>query len=333
MGGLVGGNSGTENGNSLIGAKNPTTNLLSKEGESIPMVTGGGRGSNRIPPYIPIPLNTPIEINNTLRRASRLYPMFKRIKRNIPKKQIKPTSTLHFGIPEIKAAAAAAATSTSTTTLIYNKNNNNNNNDESKKFPKKVLTKKYDISSSMDTMKIIPASTIKTSVLTTTTDTNINNFIANLADNVKFSSDDISDVDSNFKTADNRLGAVAAAAATTATTSLAIGGEAFPSYDNDKLMTAFHVTYWMFYPYSQVGHWIMMALMMALMAIMMNIHGNIPLIKIKHNQNEHYVTTSREKACARSIWDHLVVYHSQQYMGIVWAVQRTLVAISVTGSI
>lgn len=217
-------------------------------------------GSSRIP-YIPIPLNTLIEQNNTLRRASRLYPMFKRIKR---------TATYPSTLMENLAVNTTSISISTTSASTFS--HTNHSNVKHNKTPKKVPTINENIiaSNGMDSIKIMMTSTPPTHIASTTTENNnINNFIANLADNVKFSGG-IGEI-SNHMNLDNGT-----------------RSEEVFELRGEKPMAAFHVTFWMFYPYSQVGHWTVMA--------MMNEYSTkYSTYQTKPNTNK----TSRVKACAQ----------------------------------
>lgn len=137
-------------------------------------------------PYIPIPLNPLQPKNISIRRSSRYYPSFKRIRRNIATvSRLRPSYDLVMG-ETIQS-----------------------NTDNELSYMAMPSGKPLEIASSDVPLE------------------KVNNFIANLADNVKFSVplDEVFDNTINSKR----------------------------QQQGTMKIPAFHVTYWMFYPYSQVG--------------------------------------------------------------------------------
>ncbi|XP_012157362.1 uncharacterized protein LOC101454802 isoform X2 [Ceratitis capitata] len=154
-------------------------------------------------PYIPVSID-PLEVHNkTIRRSSRLYPVFQRVRRNLP---LSPPITLNLP-------------------------------------PKGLLIEPYDdiVLSKSPSDQSKGAEDISTTDAPVKADNNgqVNNFIANLADNVKFSmpteelmEENNIDVGGSFDQIETKI--------------------PISSHVNGKgKMPKFHVTYWMFYPYSQ----------------------------------------------------------------------------------
>lgn len=157
-------------------------------------------------PYIPVSID-PLEVHNkTIRRSSRLYPVFQRVRRNLP---LSPPITLNLP-------------------------------------PKGLLIEPYDdiVLSKSPSDQSKGAEDISTTDAPVKADNNgqVNNFIANLADNVKFSmpteelmEENNIDVGGSFDQIETKI--------------------PISSHVNGKgKMPKFHVTYWMFYPYSQVRY-------------------------------------------------------------------------------
>ncbi|XP_005188446.1 uncharacterized protein LOC101895679 [Musca domestica] len=150
-----------------------------------PEITKATRG-----PYIPVTLGPQDQFNNTIRRSSRLYPLFKRTRRNIT-----PVYPNNLATPQLPITPFD---------LVMG---------ESAPVP-----------------ELLTATMPPTRDSDTTDDTeNVNNFIANLSDNVKFSipfNDQENILDNENKQ------------------------QTF-AYREGTPVPSFHVTYWMFYPYSQ----------------------------------------------------------------------------------
>lgn len=167
-------------------------------------------------PYIPVSID-PLDVrNDTVRRSSRLYPVFKRVRRN-SLRLIENEYNLPLSPP-----------------IIVNLP------------PKGLVVEPYsDLVLGESSPVAVEQSTGAADVTTTDfpiqadNSGQVNNFIANLVDNVKFSmstdemlEDNSIDIDSSF---DHLMANYA--------------GE---RRKLRKKMPSFHVTYWMFYPYSQV---------------------------------------------------------------------------------
>ncbi|KAH8398891.1 hypothetical protein KR222_010957, partial [Zaprionus bogoriensis] len=131
-------------------------------------------------PYIPVSIDPLEERNETVRRSSRLFPLFQRTKRQT----IVPDIELMLGETQLAGAPVPEPVTVQTQ-------------------PQQELEQELDNG--------LP----------------VNNFIANLADNVKFSGGP--ELDDNME--DNNIGES-------------------PGHEKGHL-PGFHVTYWMFYPYSQ----------------------------------------------------------------------------------
>ncbi|XP_017479588.1 PREDICTED: uncharacterized protein LOC108369100 [Rhagoletis zephyria] len=186
-------------------------------GAAIPMSSTRG-------PYIPVSID-PFDVHNdTVRRSSRLYPVFKRVRRNTPPHNL-PLAPLPASPPAI----------------IFNLP------------PKGLVVEPYEDLVLSESRPIDAENENRAVAEIPTTDSpaqadnsgQVNNFIANLADNVKFSmpteellEDNNIDVDSNFE----RL-------ATSGPIFNDAGGQS--SEKRRRKVPSFHVTYWMFYPYSQ----------------------------------------------------------------------------------
>uniref|UniRef100_A0A1A9Z679 Vacuolar protein sorting-associated protein 62 n=1 Tax=Glossina pallidipes TaxID=7398 RepID=A0A1A9Z679_GLOPL len=142
--------------------------------------------------YIPISLKLQESKNDTFRRSSRLYPMFKRIRRNIPEKQAPVAANYNLVMGETAQTAAK------------------------------------DLSMPLPLNLPFEATTQEAE--------KCNNFIANLADNVKFSLplDDFENIVGYEGEMQNQQKHKASFA-----------------YRKDIKIPMFHVTYWMFYPFSQ----------------------------------------------------------------------------------
>lgn len=166
-------------------------------------------------PYIPVSID-PLDVrNDTVRRSSRLYPVFKRVRRN-SLRLIENEYNLPLSPP-----------------IIVNLP------------PKGLVVEPYsDLVLGESSPVAVDQSTGAADVTTTDfpiqadNSGQVNNFIANLVDNVKFSmstdemlEDNSIDIDSSF---DHLMANYA--------------GE---RRKLRKKMPSFHVTYWMFYPYSQ----------------------------------------------------------------------------------
>ncbi|XP_075164312.1 uncharacterized protein LOC142236916 isoform X2 [Haematobia irritans] len=143
-------------------------------------------------PYIPVTLGPLNQSNNTIRRSSRLYPVFQRVKRNIGQ----PPYPQNIQPPRVS-------------------------------FPPFDLV----MGESAPVSEIIIPTTGPNDIDDSGAEDNENtkNFIANLSDNVKFSIP--IDDQENFLGNEN-------------------GRESF-KYKDGTPIPSFHVTYWMFYPYSQ----------------------------------------------------------------------------------
>ncbi|XP_073840378.1 uncharacterized protein isoform X2 [Musca autumnalis] len=141
-------------------------------------------------PYIPVTLGPQDQFNNTLRRSSRLYPLFKRVRRDITPVYPKNLATPLLPITpfDLVMGESAPVPEMSTATMPPKTESDDTDNSE-----------------------------------------NVNNFIANLSDNVKFSIP--------FNEQENLLGNENKQ-------------QTFP-YREGTPVPSFHVTYWMFYPYSQ----------------------------------------------------------------------------------
>uniref|UniRef100_A0A1B0AU93 Vacuolar protein sorting-associated protein 62 n=1 Tax=Glossina palpalis gambiensis TaxID=67801 RepID=A0A1B0AU93_9MUSC len=142
--------------------------------------------------YIPISLKLQESKNDTFRRSSRLYPMFKRIRRNIPEKRAPIVANYNLVMGETVQTAA------------------------------KDLSMPLPLNLSLEA--------------TTQEAEKCNNFIANLADNVKFSLplDDFENIvgyEGEMQKQQKHKASFA--------------------YRKDIKIPMFHVTYWMFYPFSQ----------------------------------------------------------------------------------
>ncbi|KAH8365415.1 hypothetical protein KR093_000263 [Drosophila rubida] len=138
-------------------------------------------------PYIPVSIDPLDERNETLRRSSRLFPLFQRVKRDSP--SMPPLSEYDLVMGETQLPTAAVSEPVEQQPKELDPNNSDNG---------------------------LP----------------VNNFIANLADNVKFSGGPELE-DDNLE--DNNIGEAPA-----------------PETQGIKgQLPGFHVTYWMFYPYSQ----------------------------------------------------------------------------------
>ncbi|XP_011186880.1 uncharacterized protein LOC105214891 isoform X1 [Zeugodacus cucurbitae] len=167
-------------------------------------------------PYIPVSID-PLDVrNDTVRRSSRLYPVFKRVRRN----SLRPVEN-KYNLPLSPP-------------IMLNLP------------PKDLVVEPYsDLVLGESSPVAVEQSTGAADVLTTDSPTQadnnsgqVNNFIANLVDNVKFSmpiddmlEDNSIDIDSSFD-------------------------HLVTNNDGErrklrKKMPSFHVTYWMFYPYSQ----------------------------------------------------------------------------------
>lgn len=143
-------------------------------------------------PYIPVTLGPQDQLNNTIRRSSRLYPAFQRLKRNVnqPYPHNMPASQISYAPFDLVMGESAPASEIAMPT----------------RQPSQDISE--------------PEAGEKE---------NIKNFIANLSDNVKFSIP-INDQE-NLLINEN-------------------GPVAF-TYKDGTPVPSFHVTYWMFYPYSQ----------------------------------------------------------------------------------
>ncbi|EDV97747.1 uncharacterized protein LOC6557522 [Drosophila grimshawi] len=153
----------------------------------IPLVSASTRGS-----YIPVSIDPLEERNNTVRRSSRLFPLFQRVKREAPSSmsaEYAPLSDYDLVMGETQLAGAA--------------------------LPEVAETVEQQQQLEPELDNGLP----------------VNNFIANLADNVKFSGG--VDLDDNLE--DNNIG----------------DSSAHERQPMKGQLPGFHVTYWMFYPYSQ----------------------------------------------------------------------------------
>ncbi|XP_054736264.1 uncharacterized protein LOC129243134 [Anastrepha obliqua] len=170
-------------------------------------------------PYIPVSIDPLYERNDTVRRSSRLYPEFKRVRRN----------TLHNNLPLDSPPALSPP-------ILLNLP------------PKGLVVEPYDDlvlgeSHPIDVEKSNHVNAPSTDApIKADSSGKVNNFIANLADNVKFSmptqellEDYNNDIDSNFATEGP----------------LFIDANNQSNRKRRKNVPSFHVTYWMFYPYSQ----------------------------------------------------------------------------------
>lgn len=181
--------------------KNQQYSYASPVTQNIPTVSGIRNGYvashldvTKVPrgPYIPVTLGPHDQIDNTVRRSSRLYPTFQRVKRNVspinPKYITPPPISPYDLVMGESAPTSETGNPDSSQAAIQTEGNN----DESE---------------------------------------NVNNFIANLADNVKFSIP--------YTDQDDALG-----------NDNSLSNQEF-SYREGTPAPSFHVTYWMFYPYSQ----------------------------------------------------------------------------------
>ncbi|XP_037933593.1 uncharacterized protein LOC119668221 [Teleopsis dalmanni] len=154
-------------------------------------------------PYIPVSID-PSEIrNNTAKRSSRLYPVFQRVRRN------SDDHSATYIPPQLPLNIEQSNVVTPLELVMGEEQQNLVDNDN----------------------------TIDSSPTTTGPDNNVpnvNNFIANLADNVKFSTGD-DDFDNTIKI-DNSFNSV---------------NDFKTNRAKVHNVPAFHVTFWMFYPYSQ----------------------------------------------------------------------------------
>lgn len=139
-------------------------------------------------PYIPVSIDPLEERNDTVRRSSRLFPLFQRVKRETAMPEYAPLSDFDLMMGETQLAGAVV--------------------------PEPVTMEPQKQEEELDNG--LP----------------VNNFIANLADNVKFSGGP--DLEDNLE--DNNIGD-------------SPSQEAPPGIKGQ--LPGFHVTYWMFYPYSQ----------------------------------------------------------------------------------
>lgn len=139
-------------------------------------------------PYIPVSIDPLEERNDTVRRSSRLFPLFQRVKRETAMPEYAPLSDFDLMMGETQLAGAVV--------------------------PEPVTIEPQQQEEELD--NALP----------------VNNFIANLADNVKFSGGP--DLEDNLE--DNNIGD-----SPSQETPSGIRGQ----------LPGFHVTYWMFYPYSQ----------------------------------------------------------------------------------
>ncbi|KAL7734825.1 hypothetical protein ACLKA6_011106 [Drosophila palustris] len=134
--------------------------------------------------YIPVSIDPLEERNDTVRRSSRLFPLFQRVKRDTPSMpEYAPLSDYDLVMGETQMGSAT--------------------------MPEPATEMEPDMDNGLP----------------------VNNFIANLADNVKFSGGP--DLDDNLE--DNNIGES-------------------PAHESQGIkgnLPGFHVTYWMFYPYSQ----------------------------------------------------------------------------------